>query len=84
MQTNDARPVCDSAKFLSRATDFAFFVSRESAVTIFMQCRGGRGGGEEEEEEEEVVVARGGGGGDGSGGGGTRVRFCLSVPVRSP
>jgi len=36
------------------------------------------------EEEEENVVARGGGGGDGDGGGGTRVRFCLSVPVRSP
>lgn len=38
----------------------------------------------EEEKEEENVVARGGGGGDGGGGGGTRVRFCLSVPVRSP
>lgn len=39
-----------------------------------------------DEEEEEDVVARGGGrrGGDGGGGGGTRVRFCLSVPVRSP
>lgn len=36
------------------------------------------------EEKEENVVARGGGGGDGDGGGGTRVRFCLSVPVRSP
>lgn len=32
------------------------------------------------------VVARGGGGGERErgGGGGTRVRFCLSVPVRSP
>lgn len=39
--------------------------------------------GGEEKEEEENVVARGGGG-DGGGGGGTRVRFCLSVPVRSP
>lgn len=35
-------------------------------------------------EEEENVVASGEGGGDGGGGGGTRVRFCLSVPVRSP
>lgn len=32
------------------------------------------------------VVAREGGGGERErgGGGGTRVRFCLSVPVRSP
>lgn len=37
-------------------------------------------------EEEMEVVARGGGGGERErgGGGGTRVRFCLSVPVRSP
>ncbi|KYN02352.1 hypothetical protein ALC62_06732, partial [Cyphomyrmex costatus] len=38
----------------------------------------------EKKEEEEESVARGRGGGDGDGGGGTRVRFCLSVPVRSP
>jgi len=35
-------------------------------------------------EEEENVVARRGGGDDGGEGEGTRVRFCLSVPVRSP
>ncbi|KYN41691.1 hypothetical protein ALC56_03834 [Trachymyrmex septentrionalis] len=38
----------------------------------------------EKKEEENVVARGGGGGGDGGEGGGTRVRFCLSVPVRSP
>ncbi|KYM82386.1 hypothetical protein ALC53_07174, partial [Atta colombica] len=37
-----------------------------------------------EKKEEENVVARRGGGDDGGEGEGTRVRFCLSVPVRSP
>lgn len=82
MQVNDARLIAPRlatpTKFLSASgADFCIFLARIHSDDLHPIS-------EQEEEEDENVVARGGGGGDGGGGGGTRVRFCLSVPVRSP